>query len=208
MISGIGREVRSPSGRPISNVIQTDAAINPGNSGGPLLDSSGRMIGMATAIYSPSGASAGVGFAIPADTVKYVVEMLIKNGQIVRPLLGVSILDSKQARQALGIPKGILILDVRPGTPAASAGLRGLRRTEGGIVDIGDIIVAIEDVPIENEGDLFRSIESFEPGDVVSVTVDRPEIGEGDDGSPQIKLKELKFAVKLIASDDLTFFKR
>ena len=208
MISGIGREVRSPSGRPISNVIQTDAAINPGNSGGPLLDSSGRMIGMATAIYSPSGASAGVGFAIPADTVKYVVEMLIKNGQIVRPLLGVSILDSKQARRALGIPKGIPILEVKPGTPAADAGLRGLRQTEGGIVEIGDIIVAIENVPIENEGDLFRSIESFEPGDVVSVTVDRPEIGAGDDGSPEIKLKELKFAVKLIASDDSTFLKR
>ncbi|KAL3777459.1 hypothetical protein ACHAW5_006415 [Stephanodiscus triporus] len=205
VISGIGREVRSPSGRPISNVIQTDAAINPGNSGGPLLDSSGRMIGMATAIYSPSGASAGVGFAIPSDTVKYVVEMLIKNGQIVRPLLGVSILDSKQARRALGISKGILILQVKPGTPAAKAGLRGLRRTEGGIVEIGDIIIAIEGAPIENEGDLFRAIESFEPGDVVTVTVDRPEVEAEDDGSSVIKLKELKFAVKLIASDDSTF---
>jgi S1-C subfamily serine protease len=200
--------VRSPSGRPITNVIQTDAAINPGNSGGPLLDSSGRMIGMATAIYSPSGASAGVGFAIPSDTVRYVVEMLIKNGQIVRPLLGVSILDSKQARQALGIPKGILILEVKPGTPAAQAGLRGLRRTEDGIVEIGDIIIAIEGVPIENEGDLFRSIESFEPGDTVTVTVDRPEVEAGDDGSPEIKLKEIKFEVKLIASDDSTFLKR
>lgn len=80
-----------------------------------VLDSSGKMIGMATAIYSPSGASAGVGFAIPADTVKYVASMLIKNGQIIRPLLGVSILDSKQARQALGITKGILILEVKPG---------------------------------------------------------------------------------------------
>ncbi|KAL3808674.1 hypothetical protein ACHAXA_009227 [Cyclostephanos tholiformis] len=207
VISGIGREVRSPSGRPISNVIQTDAAINPGNSGGPLLDSSGRMIGMATAIYSPSGASAGVGFAIPADTVRYVVEMLIKKGQIVRPLLGVSILDSKQARQALGIPKGILILEVKPGTPAAQAGLRGLRRTESGIVEIGDIIIAIEEIPIENEGDLFRSIESFQPGDVVTVTVARPEIEAGIDGGPEIKLKEIKFAVKLIASDDSAFLK-
>jgi S1-C subfamily serine protease len=208
VISGIGREVRSPSGRPISNVIQTDAAINPGNSGGPLLDSSGRMIGMATAIYSPSGASAGVGFAIPSDTVKYVVEMLIKNGQIVRPLLGVSILDSKQARRALGISKGILILEVKPDTPAAQAGLRGLRRTEGGIVEIGDIIIAIEGAPIENEGDLFRAIESFEPGDVVRVTVDRPGVEAGGDGSPVIKLKEIKFAVKLIASDDSTFLNK
>ena len=116
----------------------------------------GRLIGMATAIYSPSGASAGVGFAIPVDTVKYVVAMLIQNGQIIRPLLGVSILDSKQARQALGISRGILILEVKPGTPAYQAGLRGLRRTDSGIVEIGDIIIAIEGYPIEKEGDLFR----------------------------------------------------
>ena len=163
---------------------------------------------MATAIYSPSGASAGVGFAIPADTVKYVVQMLIKNGQIVRPLLGVSILDSKQARQALGITKGVLILEVKPGTPASQAGLRGLRRTDSGIIEIGDIITAIEGHPIEKEGDLFKSIENFEPGDVVKVTVNRPEIEVGGDGSPEIKLKELIFAVKLIASDVSTFLKR
>jgi len=208
VISGIGREVKSPTGRPISNVIQTDAAINPGNSGGPLLDSSGKMIGMATAIYSPSGASAGVGFAIPVDTVKFIADMLIQNGQIVRPLLGISILDSKQARQALGITKGVLILDVKPGTPASQAGLKGLKRTDSGIIEIGDIIIAIEGTPIEKEGDLFKAIESFEPGDVVKLTVDRPAIEVDDDGSPQIKLKELTFEVKLIASDDSTFLKR
>ena len=208
VISGIGREVTSPAGRPISNVIQTDAAINPGNSGGPLLDSSGKLIGMATAIYSPSGASAGVGFAIPVDTVQYVVEMLIKNGQIIRPLLGVSILDSRQARQALGIARGILILDVKPNTPAAQVGLRGLRRSESGIVEIGDIIIAIENMSIENEGDLFRSIESYEPGDVVRVTINRPEVQVGDDGSPEIKLREMTFMVKLIPSDDTTFLNK
>jgi len=208
VISGIGREVKSPIGRPISNVIQTDAAINPGNSGGPLLDSSGKMIGMATAIFSPSGASAGVGFAIPADTVKSIAGMLIQNGQIIRPLLGVSILDSKNARQALGITKGILILEVKPGTPAAQAGLRGLKRTDSGIIEIGDIVIAIEGNPIEKEGDLFKAIESFEPGDVVKVTVNRPDIEVDDDGSPQIKLKEITFDVKLIASDDSTFLKR
>ena len=208
VISGIGREVNSPAGRPISNVIQTDAAINPGNSGGPLLDSSGKLIGMATAIYSPSGASAGVGFAIPVDTVRYVVEMLIKNGQIIRPLLGVSILDSRQARQALGITRGILILEVKPGTPAAQVGLRGLRRSESGIVEIGDIIVAIESIPIENEGDLFRSIESYEPGDVVRVTINRPEVQAGENGSPEIKLREMTFMVKLIPSDDSTFLNK
>ena len=176
--------------------------------GGPLLDSSGKLIGMATAIYSPSGASAGVGFAIPVDTVRYVVEMLIKNGQIIRPLLGVSILDSRQARQALGITRGILILEVKPGTPAAQVGLRGLRRSESGIVEIGDIIVAIESIPIENEGDLFRSIESYEPGDVVRVTINRPEVQAGENGSPEIKLREMTFMVKLIPSDDSTFLNK
>lgn len=208
VISGIGREVKSPTGRPISNVIQTDAAINPGNSGGPLLDSAGRMIGMATAIYSPSGASAGVGFAIPADTVKYVVAMLIENGQIVRPLLGVSILDSKQARQALGISKGVLILEVKDGTPAAKAGLRGIRRSDSGIIEIGDIIIAIEGSPIEKEGDLFKAVEQFKPGDVVNVTVNRPQVEMSEDGEPEIRLKELTFPVKLIASDDSTFLQK
>jgi S1-C subfamily serine protease len=208
VISGIGREVKSPSGRPISNVIQTDAAINPGNSGGPLLDSSGKVIGMATAIYSPSGASAGVGFAIPSDTVNYIVTQLIENGQIVRPLLGVSILDSKQSRQALGITKGVLILEVKPGTPAAAAGLHGLRRTDSGIIEIGDIIIAVEGKPIENEGDLFKAIEDYKPGDIIKVTVNRPQIEITQDGEPDIRLKEITFAVKLIASDDSTFLQK
>jgi S1-C subfamily serine protease len=133
VISGTGREVKSPIGRPISDVIQTDAAINPGNSGGPLLDSSGKLIGMNTAIYSPSGASAGIGFAIPIDTVKYIVETLIKDGQIVRPVLGISFLGSKQAR-TLGITSGVLVLDVPPGTPPAIAGLKGTRRLDSGLI--------------------------------------------------------------------------
>lgn len=208
VISGIGREVKSPSGRPISNVIQTDAAINPGNSGGPLLDSKGRVIGMATAIYSPSGASAGIGFAVPVDTVKYIVTQLIENGQIVRPLLGVSILDSKQARQALGITKGVLILEVKPGTPAAAAGLKGLRRTDSGIIEIGDIIIAVEGAPIEKEGDLFKAIEEYKPGQTVKVTVNRPQIEVTESGEANITLKEITFSVKLIASDDSTFLQK
>ena len=163
---------------------------------------------MATAIYSPSGASAGVGFAIPVDTVQLIVKALIKNGQIVRPLLGVSILDSKQARQALGITKGILILEVKPGTPAAKAGLKGLRRTDSGIIEIGDIITAIQGNPIEKEGDLFKAIESFQPGQVVEVTVNRPEVRVGNDGSPEIALKELMFEVEVVPSEDSTILKR
>mmetsp|Transcript_35717 Transcript_35717/g.73021 ORF Transcript_35717/g.73021 Transcript_35717/m.73021 type:complete len:498 (-) Transcript_35717:66-1559(-) len=208
VISGIGREVKSPSGRPISNVIQTDAAINPGNSGGPLLDSKGRVIGMATAIYSPSGASAGIGFAVPVDTVKYIVTQLIENGQIVRPLLGVNILDSKQSRQTLGITKGVLILEVKPGTPAAAAGLKGIRRTESGIIEIGDIIIAVDGTSIEKEGDLFKAIEDYKPGDTVKVTVNRPQIEVTESGEPEIKLKEITFSVKLIASDDSTFIQK
>ena len=166
------------------------------------------MIGMATAIFSPSGASTGVGFAIPSDTVKSIAGMLIQNGQIIRPLLGVSILDSKNARQALGITKGILILEVKPRTPAAQAGLWGLKRTDSSIIEIGDIVIVIEGNPIETEGDLFKAIESFEPDDVVKVTVNRPDIEVDGDGSPQIKLKEITFDVKLIASDNSTFLKR
>jgi S1-C subfamily serine protease len=163
---------------------------------------------MATAIYSPSGASAGVGFAIPVDTVKYIVSQLIENGQIVRPLLGVSILDSKQARQALGITKGVLILEVKPGTPAAAAGLKGMRRTDSGIIEIGDIIIAVEGAPIEKEGDLFKAIEDYEPGDTVKLTVNRPQFEIAENGEPDVKLKEITFAVKLIASDDSTFLQK
>jgi S1-C subfamily serine protease len=133
VISGTGREVRSPIGRPITDVLQTDAAINPGNSGGPLLDSSGRLIGMNTAIYSPSGASAGIGFAIPVDAVQFIVETLIRDGQVVRPILGISLLGSKQAR-TLGINSGVLVLEVPPDSPAAQAGMKGTRRTESGFI--------------------------------------------------------------------------
>ena len=133
VISGTGREVRSPIGRPITDVIQTDAAINPGNSGGPLLDSSGRLIGMNTAIYSPSGASAGIGFAIPVDAVQFIVNTLIRDGQVVRAILGISLLGSKQAR-TLGISSGVLVLDVPPDSPADRAGLKGTRRTESGLI--------------------------------------------------------------------------
>lgn len=133
IISGTGREVRSPIGRPITDVLQTDAAINPGNSGGPLLDSSGRLIGMNTAIYSPTGASAGIGFAIPVDVVKFIVETLIRDGQVVRPVLGISYLGSKQAK-TLGINAGVLVLDVPPDSPAAKAGLKGTRRTDTGLI--------------------------------------------------------------------------
>ncbi|CAN0308542.1 unnamed protein product [Ascophyllum nodosum] len=140
IVSGLGREVKAPSGRPITNVIQTDAAINPGNSGGPLLDSVGRIIGMNTAIYSPSGGSAGIGFAIPIDTLKNVVATIIQKGRVSRPIIGITFLESARA-STVGIKKGVLVLDVAENTSAASSGLRPTtsaqasgwcaRRTEG-----------------------------------------------------------------------------
>lgn len=197
IISGVGREVKSPTGQPISNVIQSDAAINPGNSGGPLLDSTGRLIGMNTAIYSPSGGSAGIGFAIPIDTVKYIVEILIRDGKVVRPVIGISYLQSKQAR-ALGISRGVLVLDVPTDSPAYKAGMRGTRRTEAGLIEIGDIIVQVGETPIDTEADLFKALENFKPGDRVKITVSRLE-PSGD----TFKSKEFVLTVQLKASDSL-----
>lgn len=197
IISGLGREVRSPIGRPISNVIQTDAAINPGNSGGPLLDSSGKLIGMNTAIYSPSGASSGIGFAIPSDTIKFVVETLIRDGRVVRPIIGISYLESRQAR-SLGITNGVLILDVPPGSPAAAAGLKGTRRTENGLIEIGDIIIQVGKTKINREADLFEALEDLEPGDIVDVKVNRLMAV-----SDELKVIEITVAVKLQSSVEM-----
>jgi S1-C subfamily serine protease len=197
VLSGIGREVKSPIGRPITNVIQTDAAINPGNSGGPLLNSIGKLIGMNTSIYSPSGASAGIGFAIPIDTVKFIVETLIRDGRVVRPVMGISFLESKQAR-ALGIEKGVLVLDVPTTSPAFKAGMRGTRRTESGLVEIGDIIIKVDDTKISTEADLFAALESFKPGDVVKVTVNRVDL----ETPSQAKLTPKVLSITLKASDE------
>lgn len=194
IISGLGREVRSPIGRPITNVIQSDASINPGNSGGPLLDSSGKVIGMNTAIYSPSGASAGIGFAIPIDTVKYIVETLLRDGQVIRPVLGISFLESKQA-QTLGISSGVLVLDVPQGSPAYKAGMKGTRRTESGLIEIGDIITKVNDKVINSESDLFASLEELSVGDTVEVTVNRV-VAAGD----QLGVEVIVLSIVLQAS--------
>jgi len=197
VISGLGRQVKSPIGRPISNVIQTDAAINPGNSGGVLLDSRGMLIGMNTAIYSPSGASAGIGFAIPVDTIKYIVTTLIRDGKVVRPILGIGFLESKQAK-ALGIGRGVLVLDVPSGSPAAKAGLKGTRRSETGLVEIGDIIIKVGDTVIETEANLFQSLETYKPGDTVDVRVLRLDAVED-----QLKQRELTLQIQLQSSEVL-----
>lgn len=199
VVSGIGREVKSPIGRPITNVIQTDAAINPGNSGGPLLDSSGKLIGINTSIFSPSGASAGIGFAIPVDSVKFIVETLIRDRRVVRPILGITYLESKQAK-ALGINKGVLVLDVPKNSAAFAAGMRGTSRTESGLIGVGDIIIKIEDYKINTEADLFEALESFKPGDIVKVTVNRPDLETPN--STKLQLRQKEFNIQLRSSSD------
>jgi len=168
VISGLGREIRAESGQVIRDVIQTDAAINPGNSGGPLLNSYGRLIGVNTAIYSPSGANAGVGFAIPVDTVNRVVTRLIRNkGQpIVRPWIGVQIGNYTSDD---GDVQGVMVASVVEGSPADNAGLRG--HDEVSEDEIGDIIVAIDGQETKTVGDLQRIIEKHQVGDTVTLTI-------------------------------------
>jgi S1-C subfamily serine protease len=172
IISALGREIQSVTQMPIRNVIQTDAAINPGNSGGPLLDSAGRLIGMNTAIYSPTGTSAGIGFAIPVDEVNRAVAQLIAGGKITRPVMGIEPWPDQQAQQ-WGV-KGVLVKTVRHNSPAEKAGMRGTR-VEEGEVKPGDLIVAIDGQPVTRGRDLLVILDGHKVGDEVTVTVERQD---------------------------------
>jgi len=171
IISALGREIDAVSGRTIPDVIQTDAAINPGNSGGPLLDSAGRLIGVNTAIYSPSGSSAGIGFAVPVDAVNRVVPQLIRHGRVVRPGLGARFANDATA-QRMGID-GVLTVDVVEGSAAAAAGLVGTQRDRQGRLILGDIIVGIEEEPVGSLDDLMRLLDQYKVGDTVRVVIVR-----------------------------------
>ena len=173
IISALGREINATTGRTIAGVIQTDAAINPGNSGGPLLDSAGRLIGVNTAIFSPSGSSSGIGFAVPVDTVNRIVPQLIRQGEITRAGLGVRIGDDRVSRR-LNLP-GVLIIEVDKGSAAEAAGLRSTRVDAKGGVKLGDVIVAIDGERIETSNDLFNAMEKRAVGETVKVTVLRGE---------------------------------
>jgi S1-C subfamily serine protease len=168
VVSGLGREIKSVTQRSIFDVIQTDASINPGNSGGPLLDSAGRLIGINTAIYSPSGANAGIGFAVPVDTVNSIVPQLLKYGKLTRPALGIQPVPDQVAIQN-GID-GVAILGVNPGGAAEKAGLAGvIQRADG--FRLGDIIVKIDTMEIHRSGDLFHALDAHKVGDEIEVTV-------------------------------------
>lgn len=173
VISALGREIESVTRRPIQDVIQTDAAINPGNSGGPLLDSASRLIGVNTAIFSPSGAYAGVGFAVPVDTVNRIVPQLIEFGRVMRPGLGVTIARDDIARRVRA--KGVLVMDVPRRSAAGRAGMRATRRDRRGRVVLGDVIVAVDGQPVRNGDDLFRALDPHAIGDVVKVVVQRAD---------------------------------
>lgn len=168
VVSALGREITATNGRKIYDVIQTDAAINPGNSGGPLLNSSGQLIGVNTAIYSPSGAYSGIGFSIPSDAVNMVVPDLIKYGQIKRPIMGVELLPDNY----LAV-EGAMISKVIPNSPADKQGLNGLSRTRRGNYNYGDIIKKIDNKDIKNNNDLIETLENYQPRDIIKLTIER-----------------------------------
>ncbi|WP_046868276.1 S1C family serine protease [Microvirga massiliensis] len=168
IISALQRRLPTSEGREIADVIQTDAAINPGNSGGPLLDSAGRLIGVNTAIFSPSGAFAGIGFAIPVDVVNRVVPQLIRNGRVPTPGIGI-IAGEEAAAAQLGI-KGVIVVRVVPGSPAERAGLRGIDPRTGAL---GDIIVGVNGKEVSRLSDLTAALEKADIGKPVELTIER-----------------------------------
>lgn len=172
VVSALGREIDSVTRRKIQDVIQTDAAINPGNSGGPLLNSLGQLVGVNTAIYSPSGGSSGIGFAIPVNTVKKIVPELITYGRVQTPVLGINLItQADYYRERWGID-GVIVLDVAEGGEPQRKGMRGLSRTNRGIL-LGDVIIEIDGRPISNEDDLVTVLENHRAGDVVTVVSER-----------------------------------
>jgi S1-C subfamily serine protease len=174
IVSALDRSLPGEAGGPvIEHLIQTDAAINPGNSGGPLLDSAGRLIGINTAIYSPSGASAGIGFAVPVDTVMRVVPQLIRTGRYIRPALGIEVDEQLNLRlQALAGGKGVFVLRVAPGSAAQKAGLVGVEVTPEGVIP-GDRITALDGKPIERVASLQAALDAYRVGDVVTLSLER-----------------------------------
>ena len=172
LVSALDRSLTEENGANIDHLIQTDAAINPGNSGGPLLDSAGRLIGINTAIYSPSGAYAGIGFAVPVDTVNRVVPELIARGKYAGPSLGISVdANLNQALTArLGV-KGVVVLKVKPGSAAEAAGLRGTEVDRNGNVIPGDVILALDGKAVDSVSALFSRLDDYRIGDHVTVHI-------------------------------------
>ncbi|MGC1442912.1 MAG: trypsin-like peptidase domain-containing protein [Burkholderiaceae bacterium] len=172
IVSALDREIPGNNNRTLRGVIQSDAAINPGNSGGPLLDSGGLLIGVTTAIFSPSGASVGIGFAIPADEVNRIVPRLINDGRFIRPVLGI---EGAPVRflESLGLAPGVPVISMIKGGPADKAGLRAFRRISQGRIVVGDVVIGISQFDIRTLDDLYAALEKYLPGDLVEVRVRR-----------------------------------
>lgn len=187
IISGLGRPLKASNGRTIDNVIQTDASINPGNSGGPLLNSNGEIIGINTAIYSPSGGSVGIGFAVPVDIARNILPDLLAYGRVLRPWLGIStiqITPRLASRLALNIKEGLIVRGTLPNGPAAKAGIIGseqYRIVDNRIQLLADILTKVDGQKIASEEDLYRVLKDRRPNDVVWVEIIR-------DGKP-LKIK-------------------
>ncbi len=174
IVSALDRSLGGENGNVIEHLIQTDAAINPGNSGGPLLDSSGRLIGINTAIYSPSGASAGIGFAVPVDTIMRVVPQIIKNGKYISPSLGIEVHDALNQRLVAYMKtQGVAVLRVNPGSAAEKAGLQAAVIYRDGRVTPGDMIVAINGKKVDTVGKLQARLDDFNVGGTVRLTIVR-----------------------------------
>jgi len=186
VVSALGRSISSVNDRTIEGVIQTDAAINPGNSGGPLLNSAGQLIGVNTQIVSPSGAFAGIGFAVPVDIIKRVVPQLIQFGKVIRPGLGISVIPDAIAHR-WGIT-GIVIAKVQPGTTAAEAGLRSLEETPGGRIRLGDVIISIDGEEIRSYDDLAKILDRYNVGDRINLGIRR----NGKDQTISLKLQAVQ----------------
>lgn len=170
VISGLGREIASgATGRPILDVIQTDCSINPGNSGGPLLNSSGEIIGINTAIFSSTGMNAGVGFAINIDDVRNSVEQILEKGHVSKPLIGISFAPDPAVDQ-LGI-SGVLVLSAKSGSPAEAAGIKGTQRDEYGRLVLGDIITGVDGVQVKQSSDLFKVLNRRDVGDSLDLEI-------------------------------------
>ncbi len=184
IVSALGRAIRSPEGREIRGVIQTDAAINPGNSGGPLLDTSGRLIGVNAAIQSPSGASAGIGFAVPVDTVNRVVPQLISKGRLDRPDLGFEPVPAANVERYFGPRKGVMVGRILRGGAAARAGLRGVE-SEGRRIFAGDLITSVEGRPVDSWDTLLDLVEAKPLGSSVRIGYTR----DGQAGETLLKLE-------------------
>ena len=182
VISALTRRLPTPGGREIANVIQTDASINPGNSGGPLLDSAGRVIGVTTAIFSPTGTNTGIGFAIPIDTVNRIVPQIIRDGRVPTPGIGIVAADETVSAQ-LDV-QGVVIVSVVPDSPAAEAGLRGLDSATG---ELGDVIVAVNGTPVRRVPELTEALEEAGVGNEVELTIER----DGDRSTLELEVKDI-----------------